>query len=539
MLTSAMDVEQRIARFGIAGALALLSALGVVTYGASVEQEVAAKTVAHTHRVIEALQRVVGGVAESESSVRAYTISRRQDTLRDFEPGIASAEEGLKRAALLTADNSAQQRLVGAVAPLLGERVRLLHERKGAVDRGEPPDVSEDGQRLTELIRTLVADAINLERNLLNERNEIAAERAVRARLTTLVGVIASVVFVFGAAALVERQTRRRINVERTRLRELGLVLELAEMLQACRTAEEAYEVMQRVAPEYFDDVDGALSIIAPSRDEAVIVARWGAAFAGQVRFEVDECWGIRRSQLHIIGEGEHRMVCGHWGKNHPPAAACFPLIGNGELLGALHLAGKGRLTNSVRERLAILGEQIALAVANLRLRETLRNQSIRDPLTTLFNRRYAEETLHRELVRCERDDTQLSVALLDVDHFKKFNDTYGHETGDEVLKEIARYLQLQTRGGDVASRLGGEELVVILPGADAEAALRKAEVLRAGIKELEVRAQGKKIGPVTVSVGVAAFGAHGRTSEELLRSADAALYRAKHEGRDRVNLAS
>src|SRR5690606_21165583 len=138
------------------------------------------------------------------------------------------------------------------------------------------------------------------------------------------------------------------------------------------------------------------------------------------------------------------------------------------ELLGVLHLVSHSQLTSTVRERLGVLGEQIALAVANLKLREKLRNQSIRDPLTGLFNRRYAEETLHREINRCERHQTQLSIVLLDVDHFKKFNDTHGHEAGDEVLKQLARFLQQQTRGSDVASRLGGEELMVILPGASA-----------------------------------------------------------------------
>lgn len=534
-----MDVEQRVARLGIAAALALLSGLGVLTYRASIEQETAATTVAHTHRVIESLERLVGGIAESESSVRAYTISRRPGTLREFEPGIASAETSLAYAAKLTSDNPGQQRIVSAVTPLLQERVRLLRERKLSVDRGEPAAISEEGQTLTELIRTLVSDAIQAERQLLDDRTRIAAERASRARLTTLSGVMASILLVAVAAVLVDRQTRRRINAERARFRELGLVLELGEMLQACRTPEEAYEVMRRVSPAYFDDVDGALSIVAASRDEATIVAHWGKTFADLERFELDQCWGFRRSQLHVMGADEHQMVCAHWGAHPPHSAACFPLIGNGEILGALHLASGKRLSANVRERLGILGEQIALAVANLRLRETLRNQSIRDPLTTLFNRRYAEETLHRELIRCERAHTDLSIALLDVDHFKKFNDTYGHETGDEVLKEIARFLQFQTRGGDVASRLGGEELMVILPGAHADDALKKAEALRVGIRDLKVRSQGKTIGPVTVSIGVASFGAHGRTSEELLRSADAALYRAKREGRDRVMVAS
>jgi diguanylate cyclase (GGDEF)-like protein len=532
-----MDFEQRAARVGIVATLTLLSTLGVVTYRASVEQESAAHIVSHTHKVIEALQLVVGGVAEAESSVRAYAISRRQTTLHDFEPGIALAKQGLGDAQGLTADNPAQQRVIGTVGPLLADRVRLLHERKESVDRGDPPGVSEDAQRLTELIRSLVSEAIDVERGLLLDRNVIADERATRARLATLLGVIASVVFVAGAAVLVDRQTRRRVNVERARLRELGLVLELGEMLQACRTPEEAYEVMQRVAPAYFDDVDGALSIISHSRDEAVIVARWGNAFAGTERFGLDECWGLRRSQLHVVGVGEHGVNCRHW-ETAPTSAACFPLIGNGELLGALHLVSKSQLQSNVRERLGVLGEQIALAVANLRLRETLRNQSIRDPLTGLFNRRYSEETLQRELSRCDRHQTPLAIALLDVDHFKRFNDTYGHEAGDEVLKQIARFLQQQIRGGDVASRLGGEELMVILPSAGAVDAVKKAQGLCDGIRQLKVRAQGKLIGPVTVSIGVAAFGFHGTNTEELLRSADAALYRAKGEGRDRVVLA-
>lgn len=532
-----MELEQTAARAGIVATLTLLTILGVFTYRASVEQEAASQHVAHTHLVIEALQKIVAGVAQSESSVRAYAISRRPSTLKDFEPGIGFAEQGMREAEELTVDNHAQQRIIGAVAPLLLDRVRMLRERRDSVDRGEPPSVSEDAQRVTELIRTMVSEAISVERNLLRDRNVIADERAVRARLTTLLGVVASLVLVAGAALLVDRQTRRRINVERSRLRELGLVLELGEMLQACRTADEAYAVMQRVAPAYFDDVEGALSIIAPSRDEAVVVAHWGPAFDGRDRFELDQCWCFRRSQLHLVGDEQHSVLCGHW--NAPPvAAACFPLIGNGELLGALHLVSPKRLHNNVRERLGVLGEQIALAVANLRLRETLRNQSIRDVLTGLFNRRYAEETLQRELIRCRRHKSQLSIALLDVDHFKKFNDTYGHEAGDEVLKQIAQYLQQQTRGGDVASRLGGEELMVILPGASEQDAAKKAEMLCAGIRSLKIRTQGKAIGPVTVSIGVAAFGAHGNNTEELLRSADGALYRAKGEGRDRVLIA-
>ncbi len=320
-----MDFEQKVARVGIVAALVLLSTLGVITYRASVEQEAAAAMVEHTHRVIEELQKVVGGIADSESSVRAYGISRRPSTLRDFDSGIGLALGGLAEAEALTADNRAQQRLIQAVTPLLMQRVELLRERKEAVDKGEPAEVPEEGQRLTELIRTMVADAEVVERKLLEDRNLIAEARALRARRTTLAGVVASFVLVAGAAWLVDRQTRRRVNVERSRLRELGLVLELGEMLQACRTPEEAYEVMQRVAPAYFDDVDGALSIIAPSRDEAVLVARWGSTFAKTERFELEQCWGLRRGQLHTTGDDNHSIACGHWpGGRHHPRHVCL-----------------------------------------------------------------------------------------------------------------------------------------------------------------------------------------------------------------------
>lgn len=533
-----MDFEHKVARIGIAAALALLSTLGVMTYRASVEQEVAAARVTHTHHVIEELQRVVSGIAASESSVRAYGISRRATTLKDFEPGIIQARQSLQHALVATSDNTAQQRLIQAVSPLLEQRIALLYERKTAVEEGQPATVPEDGQRLTDLIRTMLSDAESVERSLLAERSAIAAQRATRARLATLSGIVASVLLVVGAAWLVDKQMRRRVNVERVRLRELGLVLELGEMLQACRTPEEAYAVVQRVAPAYFDDVDGALSIIAPSRDEAAVVASWGTALAQVKYFDVEKCWGFRRNQLHATNSDQHSVACEHWGETPPVASACLPLMGNGELMGALHLYGAKPLSEHARERLGVFGEQVSLALANVRLRETLRNQSIRDPLTGLFNRRYTEETFQRELLRCEREKKSLSIALLDVDHFKRFNDTHGHETGDEVLKSIARFLQQQTRGSDVASRLGGEELMVILPGAEAVAAMKKAEHLGNGIRQLKVRSQGKTIGPVTVSIGVATYVHHGTTPEELLRSADAALYRAKAEGRDRVALA-
>jgi diguanylate cyclase (GGDEF)-like protein len=183
----------------------------------------------------------------------------------------------------------------------------------------------------------------------------------------------------------------------------------------------------------------------------------------------------------------------------------------------------------------ATVAEHVALALANLRLRETLKSQSIRDPLTGLFNRRYIEETLERELRRAERRQAPVSIVMFDIDHFKRFNDTHGHLAGDALLRALGEFLQANFRGEDIVCRYGGEEFVLILPEAPMEATARRAEVLRERVKVLHVPHRGALLGGVTLSLGIAEFPRHGATTETLLRAADAALYQAKSGGRDRV----
>jgi diguanylate cyclase (GGDEF)-like protein len=184
------------------------------------------------------------------------------------------------------------------------------------------------------------------------------------------------------------------------------------------------------------------------------------------------------------------------------------------------------------------VGERISLALANLRLREVLRSQSIRDPLTGLFNRRYMEESLEREMRRATRNDECVSLLMLDIDHFKQFNDTFGHQAGDTLLRAVGDFLSQRTRGQDVACRYGGEEFVLILAGAAADDGCKRAELLREELKQLTVLHAGQVLGRISVSIGTSAFPGQGATGEELLRAADEALYRAKAEGRDRVVVA-
>ena len=191
---------------------------------------------------------------------------------------------------------------------------------------------------------------------------------------------------------------------------------------------------------------------------------------------------------------------------------------------------------SEAKEQLATaVAEQIALALSNLKLRETLRQQSVRDPLTGLYNRRFLEETLDRELARLERKNLPLSLIMIDVDNFKNFNDTFGHEAGDAVLRDLGGILQRHVRGGDIACRYGGEEFTIVLPEASLEIGRQRAEMLREAVHELRLVHDGKSLGAVTLSLGVACFPEHGRRREHLLQAADAALYEAKNGGRNRV----
>lgn len=160
---------------------------------------------------------------------------------------------------------------------------------------------------------------------------------------------------------------------------------------------------------------------------------------------------------------------------------------------------------------------------------------SMRDPLTGLYNRRYLEETIGRELPRARRHGEPIGLILMDLDHFKDLNDTQGHNAGDHVLAQVGELLRKMTRGSDIACRLGGEEFAVVLPGARVDVARKRAENIRKALEELPLQFEGRPLGPVTLSAGVAALQPHQQGWSQVMQNADRALYAAKQAGRNRV----
>ncbi|MCS6800766.1 MAG: diguanylate cyclase [Chloroflexota bacterium] len=340
-------------------------------------------------------------------------------------------------------------------------------------------------------------------------------------------------------AAANQQLTEKIVELEQ-RNREVAILRDMVELLQLCISTDEAYDIVARYGPQLFPRTRGSVAIIKASRNAVDRVCGWGDPQPGDPVFGPNDCWSLRRGRPHLAADLATSVTCPHLRQGVPTPSLCVPLASQGEAFGVLTLQMEdARAVPESQARLASsVAEQIALALANLALREQLRSQSIRDPLTDLYNRRFLEETLERELMRAQRLGRPLSVMMIDIDHFKRFNDDYGHDAGDAVLREIAALLKSHTRAGDVACRYGGEEFVILLPELPEDVAARRAEELREAVHALAVFHRGRQHRALSVSIGVASSSL-ASSVEDLLALADAALYQAKHEGRDRVVVAS
>lgn len=330
--------------------------------------------------------------------------------------------------------------------------------------------------------------------------------------------------------------------------RQSALIKQMSTLLQTCANTLEAYQVVHEFAARLFPLDSGALCLLNPSVAlmEATVV--WGQEPLRETLFAPEDCWALRTGQVHVSSPDGLALHCAHAAAFVGGCYVCVPMLAHNEAIGMLYVhsgAEEAQLpvdhrlrAQQERQRLAVnFAADIALALANLRLRETLRTQSTRDSLTGLFNRRYLTESLDREVRRADRNARPLGIVMLDLDQFKPFNDTHGHEAGDALLRAFGRFMQKNTRGEDIACRYGGDEFVILLVDADLEVARRRAEELREGFGKMVVRHLNHKLDSVSFSMGLAAFPIHGATSEDLLAAADEALYDAKAKGRNRVSV--
>jgi len=331
--------------------------------------------------------------------------------------------------------------------------------------------------------------------------------------------------------ALVEELQRRD--------REMQTLNHMHDLLQSCVTLAEAYQVIALTAGELFPGHNGCLAILDGTDQNLEVVARWGIETIIQSAFSWEDCWALRRGQMHEIVDSQIGLICHHFMYVPKAGYLCLPLMVQGETFGVLSLSDKA-IRNGMRQPglqhlVVTVGETIKLSLSNLKLREELRQQAVHDPLTGLFNRRYLDETLSRELHMAQRRKVSLSVVMLDIDGFKQFNDSFGHGPGDALLRELGRVLREGLRKSDISCRYGGDEFVLVLPDSSIADAHERLEQIRIFLKGLEIHYGKQVLGLINISAGIAQTPEHGTTPSELLRAADEVMYVAKQAGRDRI----
>jgi diguanylate cyclase (GGDEF)-like protein/PAS domain S-box-containing protein len=356
---------------------------------------------------------------------------------------------------------------------------------------------------------------------------------------------------VIGLVGIGRDNTERKLAEEayQQHTRELNLLNHMGNLLQACKTEDDAYSVMGSICKMLFPDDAGSLGIMSGSRTELKVVVSWGDPPSDTKMFGVTDCWAFRLDTTHYIEHPDTGLLCTHLDVFPEHGYLCAPISTADDVLGLFHLRfgpfdsaytseELKRMKDAKRMMVNRVVRHYALFITNLRLRETLKRESIRDPLTGLYNRRHMEASLERETSRAERLHASVGLIIFDVDHFKHFNDTYGHDAGDLVLKEMGAVVKNHIRKEDIACRYGGEEFLLILPDTSPESIKTRAEDIRQKVKAMRIPYQGEELA-ITISLGVAILPQHGPATEDALKAADSALYQAKADGRDRVVMAA
>lgn len=432
---------------------------------------------------------------------------------------------------------------VPGVAPALDGLLATWTETATRAGGGELAEsrallVARDADTALRDVRVAVETAATTARATLEDlQQRIQAATLFVLLLQVLSGTLAitGMFFAFRSSAR-EAQGRsaalRSADMSRAQVTRL---FEMADVLQSATDYTDANQVLKATAADLLPGFGGALYVFNNSRDRLVLSTCWGHD-EGMTLYETippDDCWALKRGKPHLNRQDGQKLCCEH---HHGDGTVLeIPMVARGEIMGLFQLFAQGgdaeaRL-ETVTELAVAIADGMSLALANMALREKLRNQALRDPLTGLYNRRYMEDSLQRFVRLAERENREISVVMVDLDHFKRLNDEHGHAFGDAVLRDTAMAIVGALRETDIVCRYGGEELVVILPDCSLERAADKAEMLRQRIEALSKT----HAAPISASFGVAGVPYTSNSVTDLLAAADSALYEAKQDGRNRV----
>ncbi len=548
-------------RYGVPLALLLLIGISAALLFGSQCLLGDAASVEHSNQVVAGINVLQFNLSDCDAKLRALLLPGDKKDVVDFQRCEQSLPSRLQQLSTLLRDNPAQSSRLRLIQAQIRERMQISEHaiaRLQLHDATMRPEMERIRQAyaLSQAAGRNADAMLHSERDLLAKRMRATADSAGILRLLAFGGIPGVCVLTLCLYMLLRREIGRRTQAERLGHHANALLVGTVQQmqrteqdlrtlnrcsrgLQSCVQQDEAVEVARQALERLLGSAGCGVYCTDAAGEQVVCVAHWGMETACAPSMSLERCESLCRHATQVMQPGAASLCAQTSDAICDPAqalyGACVPMIVQDERLGMIHLSSPDLAVLERLNLVEVVAEQLAMALHNLHLRQRLRTQSIRDPLTGLYNRRYLEESLLRELSRCARRDLPLALMMLDLDHFKALNDCLGHAGGDALLAAFGQLLGGMVRPEDIACRYGGEEFTVILPGASADVAQRRAEQIRVAVEQLQVQHQGQTLPPITVSIGVAAYPDHGSTGEELLRCADAALYAGKRNGRNRV----
>jgi diguanylate cyclase (GGDEF)-like protein len=536
-------------RLGALGAVLFICMAAVIFYR-NTERLLTSHTLEeHSQEVLNVLQLTAQRLERMDYLSRLYLTAKDRDDLNTVQGTTFQLNAGMQQLENMIWNDDQRARARNAHACI--DQLTQQLEAVLLLPVSTPADKASLTRKMLECRDTI--SRMQVEEGILLKWRTADAQRSAYLSLIAggvfLVVSLAVVLVLFGfllrdARKAIEADERLNATVQtlENRAAEARLMNSLREELQLCASPEEAHRTTVRHIAEVLPGAKIALLIISESRQMVEIAATSDRETQVLDGFALNACCGLRVGRPRLRKSGASEIECAHFIGAPPSSYLCLPLTAHGDMLGVLY-AGSADAEGALQidkhlKALERVAEMASVWIAGLNLRARLEEQSIHDGLTNLYNRRFMEIALEREVRLAARSKSELSLLMLDIDHFKCFNDTFGHVAGDEVLRGIAEILHETVRQEDFACRYGGEEMLIILPGVGTEAARHRAEEIRARAGEMHLEALGEGPKRVTVSIGVSTYPYSGQTMEELVRAADRALYVAKAGGRNRVEVA-
>jgi diguanylate cyclase (GGDEF)-like protein len=542
-------------------ALVVIVSLNLVSYWEIKKIETANDWLIHSYKVINSTNNILLNLFAASTKIRGFIITRDRRFVEGITDYYSDLEKYFSETKALTVDKLNQQQKIASLAPLIKAVIKNFQTMQFNVHiKTSPSEVDELVNINNELLNKIQAIANEFYNNeaLFLQKRKTTVWNSSAFYLLLNIAQFFNIAVVLLMIYFLNRQLSKSIILEKYASntlyelerhdQEISLINDMNAALQASLSIGEIYEWIKKYCIQLLPITSGILYIANPSKNFLELKAQWNTPKVVANFFHPDQCWALRQGKLYKFLDKDKSIPCKHLSKANPKTPYfCIPLLAHNDMIGLLYIEFKKfddipknqiiHLLKTYESILYNIADHIALAISNIKLRDILKNSSLHDPLTTLYNRAYLDEYLLKDILLAKREKNTISIIMIDIDHFKDINDKFGHEAGNFVLKQFAQVILNHIRETDIACRYGGEEFLLLFSDVSLKETAKILESLRKKISEIKLQFGPQLIDPITASMGVAMYPEHATDAVGLIVAADKALYQSKKTGRNKVTI--